>query len=56
MLAVAVSGYCDQEGAVDAPITPLQVIFAHYLAAYAGAAGIAAALHRRATEGGSYQV
>jgi hypothetical protein len=35
---------------------PLQVIFADYLAAYAGAAGIAAALHRRATEGGSYQV
>src|ERR1700730_3719574 len=35
---------------------PLQVIFADYLAAYAGAAGVAAALHRRATEGGSYQV
>jgi hypothetical protein len=35
---------------------PLQVIFADYLAAYVGAAGIAAALYRRATEGGSYQV
>jgi crotonobetainyl-CoA:carnitine CoA-transferase CaiB-like acyl-CoA transferase len=56
MLAVAVSGYCDTEGAIDAPIMPLQVIFADYLAAYAGAAGVAAALHRRATEGGSYQV
>jgi len=56
MIAVAVSGYVDAEGAVDAPIMPLQVIFADYLAAYCGAAGVAAALHRRATEGGSYQV
>jgi crotonobetainyl-CoA:carnitine CoA-transferase CaiB-like acyl-CoA transferase len=56
MLAVAVSGYVDAEGAIDAPIMPLQVIFADYLAAYAGAAGVAAALHRRAIEGGSYQV
>lgn len=56
MIAVAVSGYVDTEGAVDAPIMPLQVIFADYLAAYAGAAGIAAALYRRATEGGSYRV
>jgi crotonobetainyl-CoA:carnitine CoA-transferase CaiB-like acyl-CoA transferase len=56
MIAVAVSGYVDTEGAVDAPIMPLQVIFADYLAAYAGAAGVAAALHRRATEGGSYRV
>ncbi len=56
MIAVAVSGYVDIEGANDAPLMPLQVIFADYLAAYAGAAGIAAALHRRATEGGSYRV
>ncbi len=56
MMAVTVSGYVDTEGAVDAPLMPLQVIFADYLAAYVGAAGIAAALHRRATEGGSYQV
>lgn len=56
MMAVTVSGYVDAEGAVDAPMMPVQVIFADYLAAYAGAAGIAAALHRRATEGGSYQV
>ena len=56
MIAVAVSGYVDAEGAIDAPIMPLQVIFADYLAAYAGAAGVAAALYRRATEGGSYQV
>jgi crotonobetainyl-CoA:carnitine CoA-transferase CaiB-like acyl-CoA transferase len=56
MMAVTVSGYVDAEGAVDAPLMPLQVIFADYLAAYAGAAGIAAALYRRATEGGSYQV
>jgi hypothetical protein len=56
MIAVAVSGYVDAEGAVDAPLMPLQVIFADYLAAYCGAAGVAAALHRRATEGGSYRV
>lgn len=56
MMAVTVSGYVDTEGAVDAPLMPLQVIFADYLAAYVGAAGIAAALHRRAIEGGSYQV
>ena len=56
MIAVAVSGYVDAEGAVDAPIMPLQVIFADYLAAYVGSAAVAAALHRRAVEGGSYQV
>lgn len=56
MIAVAVSGYVDAEGAVDAPLMPLQVIFADYLAAYAGSAAIAAALHRRAIEGGSYRV
>jgi crotonobetainyl-CoA:carnitine CoA-transferase CaiB-like acyl-CoA transferase len=56
MIAVAVSGYVDSEGAVDAPIMPLQVIFADYLAAYVGSAAVAMALHRRATEGGSYQV
>ncbi len=56
MIAVAVSGYVDSEGAIDAPIMPLQVIFADYLAAYVGSAAIAAALHRRAIEGGSYQV
>ena len=56
MMAVSASGYVDVEGALDAPLMPLQVIFADYLAAYVGAAGVAAALHRRATEGGSYQV
>lgn len=56
MMAVTVSGYVDAEGAVDAPLMPVQVIFADYLAAYAGTAGILAALYRRATEGGSYQV
>ncbi|MBE0646814.1 MAG: CoA transferase [Bacteroidales bacterium] len=56
MMAVTVSGYVDAEGAVDAPMMPVQAIFADYLAAYAGSAGVAAALLRRATEGGSYQV
>jgi len=56
MLAVAVSGYADSEGAVDAPIMPLQVIFADYLAAYVGSAAVATALYRRSIEGGSYQI
>lgn len=56
MMAVTVSGYVDTEGATDAPLMPLQVIFADYLAAYVGSAAVAAALYRRATEGGSYQV
>lgn len=56
MMAVTVSGYVDAEGATDAPLMPLQVIFADYLAAYVGAAAITAALYRRATEGGSYRV
>ncbi|MCC7225792.1 MAG: hypothetical protein IT507_03760 [Burkholderiaceae bacterium] len=41
---------------IDAPIMPLQVIFANYPAAQVGSAAVAAALHRRAIEGGSYQV
>lgn len=56
MLAVAVSGYVDEEGAVDAPLMPVQNIFADYLAGYVGAAAISAALLKRATEGGSWQV
>lgn len=56
MLAVAVSGYVDEEGAVDAPLMPVQNIFADYLAGYVGSAAVTAALLRRAEEGGSYQV
>jgi hypothetical protein len=56
MLAIAVSGYVDEEGAVDAPLMPVQNIFADYLAGYVGAAAITAALLKRATEGGSWQV
>lgn len=56
MLAVAVSGYVDEEGAVDAPLMPVQNIFADYLAGYVGSAAVTAALLRRADEGGSYQV
>lgn len=56
MLAVAVSGYVDEEGAVDAPLMPVQNIYADYLAGYVGAAAVTAALLRRAEEGGSYQV
>lgn len=56
MLAVAVSGYVDVEGAVDAPLMPVQNIFADYLAGYVGAAAVTSALLKRANEGGSYQV
>jgi len=56
MMAVTVSGYVVDEGAPDAPLMPLQVIYADYLAAYVGSAAIATALKLRATEGGSYQV
>lgn len=56
MMAVTVSGYVDAEGAVDAPMMPVQAIFADYLAAYVGAAAVVTALLRRADEGGSYQV
>jgi crotonobetainyl-CoA:carnitine CoA-transferase CaiB-like acyl-CoA transferase len=56
MMAVTTTGYVASEGAIDAPQMPIQVILADYLAAYAGAAGIAAALLRRSREGGSYAV
>lgn len=56
MLAVSVSGYVDIEGAVDAPMMPVQNIFADYLAGYVGAAAVTSALLKRAAEGGSYQV
>ena len=56
MLAVAVSGYVDEEGAVDAPLMPVQNIFADYLAGYVGAAAVTSALLKRADVGGSYQV
>lgn len=56
MLAIAVSGYVDAEGAVDAPQMPVMNIFADYLAGYVGAAAVTSALLRRADEGGSYQV
>lgn len=56
MMAVTTTGYVASEGAADAPQMPIQVILADYLAAYAGAAGIAAALLRRSREGGSWQV
>lgn len=56
MLAVAVSGYVDEEGAVDAPLMPVQNIFADYLAGYVGSAAVTSALLKRADEGGSYQV
>jgi crotonobetainyl-CoA:carnitine CoA-transferase CaiB-like acyl-CoA transferase len=56
MMAVTASGYVASEGAVDAPLMPIQIILADYLAAYAAAAGITAALLRRSREGGSYAV
>ena len=56
MLVVAVSGRVGVEGAVDAPMTPVQAVFADHLARYVGATAVASALLKRADEGGSYQV
>lgn len=53
MMAVRTTGYVASEGAIDAPQMPILVILADYLAGYAGAAGIAAALLRRSREGRS---
>lgn len=55
MMAVTATGYVASEGAIDAPQMPIQVILADYLAAYVGAAAIAATLLRRSREGGAGQ-
>lgn len=55
MEALTVSGYTMLEGD-GRPSWPPTMVLNDYIAGYLGAAGIIAALRRRATEGGSYHV
>lgn len=55
MEALTVSGYTILEGD-GRPSWPPTMVLNDYIAGYLGAAGIIAALRRRATEGGSYHV
>jgi len=55
-LAQAVTGVAAAEGGDDRPRMVPTVLLNDYLAAYLGAAGVMAALVRRAREGGSYHV
>jgi len=55
MEALTVSGYTLLEGE-GKPSWPPTMVLNDYIAGYLGAAGIVAALRRRATEGGSYHV
>jgi crotonobetainyl-CoA:carnitine CoA-transferase CaiB-like acyl-CoA transferase len=48
--------YADPEGEVPPPAFPPTLVMNDYIAGYLGAAGIIAALRRRAAEGGSYHV
>jgi hypothetical protein len=56
MEALCVSGFTDIEGAPDRPKFPPTKVMNDYIAGYMGAAGVTAALIRRAREGGSYHV
>jgi len=54
--AQAACGVAVEEGSFDAPKPPTCSLLADFLCSYLGAAGVAAALYRRATSGGSYEV
>jgi CoA-transferase family III len=56
MEALCSSGFTIAEGTPDRPAFPPTMIMNDYIAGYIGAAGIQAALIRRAKEGGSYHV
>ena len=56
MEALCVSGFTDIEGTPDRPKFPPTKVMNDYIAGYMGAAGVTAALIRRAREGGSYHV
>lgn len=56
MEALCVSGFTFREGTPDRPRLPPTIVMNDYIAGYMGAAGITAALIRRAREGGSYHV
>jgi crotonobetainyl-CoA:carnitine CoA-transferase CaiB-like acyl-CoA transferase len=56
MEALCVTGFATQEGTPDRPQFPPTKVMNDFIAGYLGAAGIQAALIRRAKEGGSYHV
>jgi crotonobetainyl-CoA:carnitine CoA-transferase CaiB-like acyl-CoA transferase len=56
MEALCASGFTVEEGTAEAPKFPPTLIMNDFIAGYIGAAGIQAALIRRAREGGSYHV
>jgi len=56
MEALCVTGFTTEEGTPEQPKFPPTYVMNDYIAGYIGAAGIQAALIRRATEGGSYHV
>src|SRR5215468_7128374 len=56
MEALCVSGFTFDEGTPDQPRFPVTKVMNDFIAGYLGAAGITAALIRRAKEGGSYHV
>src|SRR5262252_275557 len=54
--ALCVSGFTEIQGTPDRPMFPPTKVMNDYIAGYMGAAGVTAALIRRAQEGGSYHV
>jgi crotonobetainyl-CoA:carnitine CoA-transferase CaiB-like acyl-CoA transferase len=56
MEALCVSGFTENEGTPDRPMFPPTKVMNDFIAGYMGAAGVTAALIRRAREGGSYHV
>lgn len=56
MEGLATSGFTLEEGGGGTPRFPPTLVMNDYVAGYLGAAGVIAALRRRATEGGSYHV
>ena len=56
MEALCVTGFTTLEGTPEQPKFPPTLVMNDFVAGYLGAAGIQAALIRRATEGGSYEV
>jgi hypothetical protein len=56
MEALCVSGFTEVEGTRDRPQFPPTKVMNDFIAGYMGAAGVTAALIRRAREGGSYHV
>ena len=56
MEALTVTGFTIAEGAGKTPRFPPTMVLNDYIAGYLGAAGVIAALRRRAKEGGSYHV